>query len=512
MEPSGYPTYFLSAVIIIGIILIIVRAYWAFLFSVVLCGTFNFSMAVTTRYELLGPYFNIYDALFIIALLSIIRDSESSPWILPRPIVWVLFVIILGILQTLFYHNINYILLRSMRWSITFPLAFFIGANAVINQARAKPFFYAIVIGAVLNAILSFVDYKSMAMSHPAYSAIRMAAAGNLMGVSLLVAASEKTFFPRHSLSVKLIWGAALLFLALTVFFAQWRSIFLGGILSMILLPIILKRWRGFIRGAVLVLVGVPLILITLHFTVPNISVNRMVQRFALITRYLSLDKDIPKEDFSRWRQIQRDLEEWSKGNWLIGRGFGFNAFLPDGADPNIAWGHVGYTSYLSQFGLFGLIIFAIYLPLQILRAGKEVYLANRLGPAANLGLLTVATVVLIAITSLMSTSYLLAIMHSIGFLYGATWSLAYGTRGAGKIGQINSESPDDNLAARRRWQEKNGASRSAASMWCSSRMHYRGARILGPTEAHPPKTMVHSTPVKSGGAVRDLGEVVRAV
>jgi hypothetical protein len=258
------------------------------------------------------------------------------------------------------------------------------------------------------------------------------------LGVSLLVAASQHAFFPTNSLPVKIVWGVALIFLALTIFFGQWRSVFLGIILSMIFLPVILRRWKSFIRGIILVLVGVPLLLITLHYALPSISASRVMQRFASVTHYLSFTRDIPKEDVTRWRQIERDLEEWSRGNWLIGRGFGFNAFLADGINANIAWGHVGYTSYLSQFGLLGLIIFAIYLPLAMLRAGKEVYFSRRDGPTTNLGLLTIVTVVLVSVICFMSTSYLSPTMHSTGFLYGAAWSLAYRqTRAAAAMPQV---------------------------------------------------------------------------
>jgi hypothetical protein len=431
METSGYSPYLLLGVIIFGCLLILVRPYWCFLLAIFLFAALNLNLAINTRTQYLGPYFNLYDALFVIALLSIIRDSESSPLIIPRPVEWILIVLILGVIQTLFYYQMNNMILRGLRWSVTFPLAFFLGANAVVTQDRAKPFLYAMIIGATLNAILSFIDYKGLALLHPADPALRMAGAGNFLGVSLLVAASQRAFFPTNSLAVKILWGVALIFLALTILFGQWRSVFLGVILSMICLPVILNRWKSFIRGFMLVLIGMPLLLITLQVTLPSISTSHMLQRFALVTNYLSLSKGIPKDDATRWRQINRDLEEWSQGNWLIGRGLGFNAFLPDGFDPSIAWGHVGYTSYLSQFGLIGLIIFAIYLPLQILRAGREVYFARRDGPTTNLGLLTIVSVVLVSVICFMSTSYLSLTMHSTGFLYGAVWSLAYRQTGA---------------------------------------------------------------------------------
>jgi hypothetical protein len=440
MESSGYPSYLLVVVLIVGLSLIIIKAYWGFLFTIILFGILDVNLAILTRIQLTGPYFNMYDALFIIALFSIIRDSEVSPLIVPRPVEWILLVLTLGILQTIFYYQINYFVLRALRWSATFPLAFFIGANAVINQERAKPFLYAIIIGAVLNAVLSFMEFKGLTLLRPGDPALRMPGAGNLLGMSLLVAASQQAFFPNSSLAVKMMWGSALIFIALTILFGQWRSMFLGVILSMIVLPVIIRRWESFFRGIMVVLIGVPLLLITLHFTLPSISATHMLQRFASVTKSLSLTKEIPKEDFTRWRQIERDFEEWSKGNWLIGRGLSFNAFLPDAADPRVAWGHVGYASYLSHFGLLGLIIFAIYMPLQVLRAGKEVYFANRSGPTINLGLLTMVTVVFVSVICCMSTSYLSPVMHSIGFLYGATWSLAYGRSGAGKIRQVSPE------------------------------------------------------------------------
>lgn len=441
MEYGGYPTSFLYGTLLIGLTLIMVRPYWGFIFAVAVFGSINLNLGILTRTQLLGPYFNLCDALFVIALVSIILDAESSPLIIPRPVEWILLVIIVGTLQTLFHYHAEYLFLRAVRWSLTFPLAFFIGANAVCSQDRAQPFLYAIIIGSVLNAVMSFMEYQGLATMRPTDPAIRMAAAGNFLGVSLLVAATQQAFFPAQGWMVKISWGLALIFLGLTVLFGQWRSVFLAVILAILSLPLILRRWEGFIRGVMVVLFGVPLLLITLHFAVPSVSAGHLLQRLTLVTNYLNLGRDIPKEDVPRWRQVKRDLEEWSKGNWLIGRGIGFTAFLPDGTDANIAWGHVGYTSYLSQFGLLGLIVFAVYLPLQMLAAGKAVYFASRAGPGAILGLLTIVTVVLVSIICFMSSSYLSPTMHSAGFLYGATWSLAYGPAPAGKI-KVSAEPP----------------------------------------------------------------------
>jgi len=64
----GYPLIFFYLVAVVGIILVIFRPYWAFLFSLFCLAARNFHAAVYTRTLFFGPYLNLNDLLEWIAI------------------------------------------------------------------------------------------------------------------------------------------------------------------------------------------------------------------------------------------------------------------------------------------------------------------------------------------------------------------------------------------------------------------------------------------------------------
>ncbi len=430
MNPFGYSAYVLFLVLLVGGLLALFRPYWAFLCAVVL---FNVPMvydAVNTRMAFLGPYFNLYDALFVVVLLALITDSHSRPLAVPRPVAWILLVLGLGVFQTALFYEMNYLVIRAIRWSITFPLAFFLGANLVVDRSRGKLFFFAIIVGSVLAATRSFLDYQqAVALAKYGEGAARLGTSGAPLGASFLVAATQQSFFPLGSRFTRILWAAALILFGMTVLFGQWRSVYLAILLSMMALPFVLNRWHNISRIALMSVVGLTLMLLTIHLTLPTFNPAGFFQRVIPLLEYE--DKDVREkplsEDNTRIRQIEREVEEWSKGNWFLGRGLSFCVFLPDAMDLGIAWGHIGYISYLSNLGLLGLFILGVYLPLRIFRAARLLYDREPQDPVGLLGLTAIVTVLQISIISFMSTSYLSPVLHTVGFLYGAIWTLAYG-------------------------------------------------------------------------------------
>ena len=431
MEPVGYPAYVLLLVLLVGGFLALFRPYWAFLFVVVLFSVPMVYDAVNTRTAFLGPYFNLYDALFVVALLALIMDPRSRPLALPRPVAWVLLVIALGVFQTSLDYEINTIVIRAIRWSITFPLACVLGANLVVDRSRARLFLFALIVASVIAAIRSFLDYQTVTLAEQGVGAFRLNTASASVGVSFLVAATHQSFFPRGSWLTKTFWGAALILFGMVVLFGQWRAVYLSILFSVMALPFILNRWQKMGRTALISLVGLPLILLTIHLTLPTVNPMGFFQRLTPYLNYKEFREKPRPEDESRIRQINREFEEWSKGNWLWGRGLSFIVFLPDGMDRRIAWGHIGYISYLSNLGLLGLFFMGIYLPVRIFQAAKFLNDKEPQDPVGLLGLTAIATVLLISIMSFMSTSYLSPNTHTVGFLYGAIWTLAYGKSSA---------------------------------------------------------------------------------
>jgi len=424
MEP-GYPPIVLLLVLLAGGLTVLFRPYWAFLLAVVLFNAPMVYDAVNTRTALLGPYFNLYDALFVVAAMALLLDRPVKPLFFPRPALWVLGIIAIGVVQTALQYQVNYYVLRAIRWALTFPLAFIISANLVINNDRARLFLYALILATTIGAVRGFFDYQEALHSVTGGEALRLSTAGAPLSACLLVAGLQVPFFPKATWLVKGLWGGVLIVISLTILFSQWRSTWLAILITMPAISFLLGEWRRLGRSALLALVGIPLVLLTLHLTLPQVNPTGFLKRIIPLLEYMSSPENIRPEDISRVRQIKRELEEWKKGNYLVGRGLSFNVFLSDGFDKKIAWGHVGYISYLSHLGLLGLFIFGLYLPFRIFQAGRHLYSCYHQEPVGLLGFLAMVTVLMISIVSFMSTSYLSPTQHTTGFLYGAVWTLA---------------------------------------------------------------------------------------
>src|SRR5208337_2394837 len=236
---------------------------------------------------------------------------------------------------------------------------------------------------------------QAVALAQYGEQSVRMGTAGTILGGSFLVAATQQSFFPLASRFKKILWGAALILFGMTVLFGEWRSVYLAILGSVIAMPFVLNRWRNMTRTVLMSVVGLPLILLAIHLTLPTLNPAGFFERITPLVRYV--DKGVPEiahyEDQTRVNQIEREVEEWSKGNWFLGRGLNYNVFLSDGLDKRIAWGHIEYISDLSNFGLVGLLILGIYLPWRIFRAARFLYDREPQDPVGLLGLTAIATV-----------------------------------------------------------------------------------------------------------------------
>jgi hypothetical protein len=421
---TGYPEFTIYAVLTVGVFLALLRPYWAFLGLIVLFSSLQVYGAVYTRTSLFGPYMNLYDALFLVGLVVVISDPKSKPLVLPRPVLWVLIILLIGFTQTAMLHSVNYQVVRALRWSLSFPLAFFIGANMVVDQDRAKTYLYAIIIGAAIGSLASFVDYKYIVAAEADQEAARLATAEKGLTIYLMVAAILQPFFKDRKRSVQLLWAGALILFASCVLFGQWRATFLAIIIAVVALPLLLGKLHYYVRITKFSLIGVPLILLFLVLAFPKIEISSFFDRYGTKIDDYSLKN---KLNISRYNQIEADLALWYDSNWLTGRGLSFSSFVKGTRNKIISWGHVGYTSYLSNLGLIGLFIYGFYIPFKMFGSSKRLYTENAEWSIHLLGLLGCVTVIMFTVLSCTSSSYLSPLAHNIGFLYGAIWTLTYG-------------------------------------------------------------------------------------
>jgi hypothetical protein len=421
MEPSGYPVIVLYGVLSIGLFLVIFRPYWAFLFAVILYSALDPFLAVKTR-TFLGEYFNLFDATLLIALLAILVENKGVIKI-PTPVILIFSVLAIGEFHTLAIHKVNYDVLRSLRWALDFPMGILIGANMIKDPKRVQSYLYAAIIGAFLGSLSSFLVYKS---AYAVQAAMGMDAPRDMyaergLGTYLLVAAICHPFFKDRSNLVKWLWRVALIFYGAAILFGQWRAVYLAVVITPFLLTFLIGNWRIYGRSIIIFAVLLPVVLVFLMVALPKISPTSYFDRLAGVE---TLDPNYAT-NLSRKRQIIMDLTEWSEGNWLIGRGLNYSAFLKPSERKGAARGHVGYTNYLATMGLLGLFVYGFYVPWVIFKASKRLYNRQDNWALVCLGILGAAAVIMETIIAFMSTSYLLAWKENVGFLFGAVWMLA---------------------------------------------------------------------------------------
>ena len=87
--------------------------------------------------------------------------------------------------------------------------------------------------------------------------------------------------------------------------------------------------------------------------------------------------------------------------------------------------GHLGYVTYLSQFGLLGLFVYGIYLPLSVIKYSRNVWLNGRLPIERYVALLAGSCMIFNSITFIMSSSFIGLGSFVPGILTGSIWVLA---------------------------------------------------------------------------------------
>jgi hypothetical protein len=436
IEPAGYPAAVFFIVLGIGLMLAFVRPYWAFLFAIIIFSAANIETATHTRISGIGAFFNLYDALFIVALLALFMDQiwGSKAFMIPFPVILILVTIIIGSLNTVLLHHIKtkfqlYNTLRSIRWSLDLPLAFLISANIVSDEDRAKTYLYAAILGAVIGSLGSVIEYKLLAADIRGTGHLRLQLAAKGLSTYLLTAAAYYSFFKGRSAFVRLVWGVALMLFGFSVLVAQWRAVYLAIIVAIVCLPIIIGEFSKYARALVIFAIGIPVVLGSLMFLGPKQGPSQVFSRFSTSAEGYRLNNP---DNITRTNVIWVDLQEWYQGNWLIGQGFNYSMFEKKAelkklaADPHaeIAWGHVGYSMYLSNLGLLGFFVYGIYLPWIIFFASRRLYFSNAGWIIVSIGMLGLTAILMETVVGFLSFNYLQAGKSSIGFLYGVVWIL----------------------------------------------------------------------------------------
>lgn len=424
----GYPIALFYLVAVIGGVLIVVRPWWAFLFAVFCLSARDFHAAVFTRTALFGPYLNLNDLLLWICLLAMLKEcfgTRKLIWI-PQILLAIFGLIVIGDIQSLYKYGFTGDVFRRIWSTAIFPIMFLISANMVQSDMRARSFYLIFFLGTVTAALqhIFYVHMQTYDLLLPAMHQFRTISYSASGGSYILIAAM---FLQRHNKLGKLknlfyYFGLSLIGLSILLASTRGSWIVIGVVIPILFL--MLRKYQNIPRlGFRIGVLFVGLILIV-QVLLPNLGLGK-----SLVKRFETLQQ--PSTAYSsRWEGARTEIDIWLNSSLILGSG----STLPleyESADKEVtgALYHVGITTYLTHYGLLGIIIYVILLPLSTFKVGRRYYLKHFMYPGGRLVLVSIACIIATTIGSLSSMHFLLATCHIPGLLYGVVWGLSKGKR-----------------------------------------------------------------------------------
>lgn len=447
MIHQGYPEFVFIPILLIGLFLAYIRPYEAFLFSILLLIGCNRHAFVYTRTSFLGPYFNLCDACFLIALVALCFQLSKQKRFLHCPMVLFLItgVLLIGFFQSLLRFGWTYGTLRSLRWAVEMPIGILLGANMVKKVYHVKKMILILCLAVVLSAIQHFCWVYFLIDSMPNYTKenIHLFRTVSFMsgGIPSALVAAVVVYMPllkidKRKIGYVLITILMSSVLAASIILNQTRSVYLAIIITIpILICLFYERHSKFyfLRLFVLILVISGFAGGLVRIVTNDQSINAS---FIIKERLSTLTKSDPKQAYtlSRINQFKLETKNWLKGSLIFGRGLWFFQDMePEKKINSIAFGHLGYITYLSQLGLLGLFVYGFYLPYYCIVLSRLMWKNAKENVSKFLAIFATSAMFFNCVRFIMSESFLSSEgFVATGVLFGTVWRLAksdYGTR-----------------------------------------------------------------------------------
>jgi len=432
MELQGYPQLTIVLVLGLGIPVAFVRPYAAFLLAAFLLTAGHVTLFNQTRLAGLGPYMNLSDACVLVAVAAFFFDrvAAKQPVRVPQIVPLVLLAATLGAVQSFWKLGWTYETMRATRWALDFPIAYFLGANLVTSADRARKLIWILLAGALLAAVQHHLYvvhiWRSHSLNMATYEGLRTIGYwGGCMAPGFLI--SVLAWRAPRGVWKKAFWAVAGLLFIGTIFMNQTRSLWLATAAGGLCVMIVFGRGnrlrsvaRVSLLGAVVVFGGIWLCgRVMPGLNVSEVLVGRLSKLFARDTQHLHLG--------TRERAFAIEMDQYLHGTLVFGRGLSFFQTIPnpEAADRRIAFGHLGYVTYLSQLGLIGLVVYGLLLPLWTFLDALRLWRYQSDPALRYMGLLAGASILCVSIMFLMSSQFLAVGYFAPAVLYGGVIALA---------------------------------------------------------------------------------------
>jgi hypothetical protein len=430
----GYPPIVFYVSALIGIILILYRPYWAFSFSVFALSARNFHAAVHTRIGLFGPYVNLNDLLLWIALFAMLRElflTKRKPWS-PKLLSLIFLLIFVGANQSFIKYGFDPRVLRSVWHVLIFPILFLTAANLVTSERRATLFFGALLLGSVAAAFQHIVFFGVASSSTLSGGApfVRVISYLSNGGVYILTCLLLIEFKPAAIGLKTIFYYVAVIAISLSVILSLTRGLYIFIIVGLVAIPIILHKkfvlTKGFFKFGVAFLIGI----LVVFYLLPTVNIwKNFVGRIDTL-----VSKEQRQESYAaRERGAQTEFGFWLNSSLILGIGVSLPPRLlsgPEEADIGALY-HVALSAYLAHFGIAGLLLYALWLPLATMKRARSLYYKVGSNHIKILSILAIVCALMDIVELGGSYHQLWATSHAAGLIYGMFWGVYHSFSGS---------------------------------------------------------------------------------
>lgn len=423
-----FPGFTIFILLAIGITLAVWKPFRGYLFSLFIPVALPIPTMTFTRFEGLGPYFNLYDACLVVMLTSVAVKAGRSQAISRLPMVplAMLGVLFLGVIITTMHYGFYYETLRALRWGINVPL-YFLGAFVMLRDERRHS---SLLLTLFLGAVIAELQHLYFVLTNPALG--DESQLGLLRSSMFQMAKSESWLLAGPYIVVRTIkwpWlqvSAAILFLAAAIT-TQTRTLALGLGGGFILYWLFFVRLDA-ARSRKYLPIAILAALITILIVIPRLNLGDVALGF---TERLTDFAELGATDESAVGRIQAlslESSDWYEGGpvaLIFGNGLDYFTqkymLVQTDTATDASFGHVGYVTYLSQLGLIGFLIYAVWFPFVIVRRAMVLYRTSRNPATRHLAALGGAAFLYCAVAFIFSGHYLVTDVLAgtlAGFVY----------------------------------------------------------------------------------------------
>lgn len=410
----------------IGLFLIRKKPYIAFLFATLVSLSFGKQTLLFSKIPGLG-FITLIDICLLLSIAAFLRElfNGQAKLKIPLCIVGIMVVLIIGFSQSLIRYDQTYAIVRAFRWAIGLPILCIISASMVKNKERAKSLLWVLLVAAILSSLqhLFYISQTRIALGTDSADSLRTIAF--IRGQESWLAAGP--FIMAGRIPYPIVQGCIGILFLFSFFAQQTRSVAIGIIITLII------YYGWFLRGNQVFSLQrfLPLIL-TFAISITVIS-SFGLGNFA--ENYLNKLTDLAVETTninSRAESFDVEIRDWMDGNFIFGEGLAYFFRIGIGSDfeldvdaEGVAYGHLGYVTYLSQLGIVGFLVYGIWFPLAVILRAKKVFKVNyKSDQVRHLAGLTVTTFLSSVFTFFFSSSFINPYVIIPGILAGAVWAM----------------------------------------------------------------------------------------